>query len=265
MRRYRVARFMIDGTRQSLNNEKFPREYKDHIIQRIKERYGTHDHDAKMKRYLDLKPPNFMVMPDYVNILNEIRDSYISGYLYAALTASCCLGERILNTLIIRLRDHYKKSRRYKWAKKSDSLTDWKQCIDTLLVWNVFSEDTGNDFRKLLDIRHESIHFDKLLDVEAKSTKTANLIMKITNDLFGVNDLNFFWTPGVPFVRKHRESEPIVRMFILPNCARVTYKHTVELGAEIGKFIILDDQSVPHKEVTDEEFIELVKKFREGE
>ena len=162
-------------------------------------------------------------MPDYVNILNEIRDSYISGHLYAALTASCCLGERILNTLVIRLRDHYKKSRRYKWATKYDSFTDWKQCIDTLLGWKVFSEENGNDFRKLLNIRHESVHFDNLLDVEAKSIEAANLIMKITDDLFGVNELNFFSATGISYVRKHREREPVVREFILPNCALVTY------------------------------------------
>lgn len=79
-----------------------------------------------------------------------------------------------------------------------------------------------------------------------------------------VNDLNFFWTPGAPFVRKNREKEPVVREFILPNCALVTYRHTVELGPEIGKMILRDDPSVPGKDVTDDEFIELVKKFREG-
>lgn len=55
-----------------------------------------------------------------------------------------------------------------------------------------------------------------------------------------------------------------MREFILPNCALVTYKHTVELGPEIGKMILRNDPSVPDKDVTDEEFIELVKKFREG-
>jgi len=265
MRRYRVARFMIDGTRGTLTNEKIPAEHKEHIIERIKEGHGTDDHEAKLKRYLDLKPPNFMVVPDYVNILNEIRDSYVSGYLYAGLTASCCLGERILNTLIINLRDYYKKRRQYNWAKRSDSFTDWKQCIDTLLEWKVFSNDNAKDFRDLLDIRHASIHFDKLLDIEARSLIAVNLILKITNDLFGVNDLNFFWTPGVPFVRKNREKEPVVREFILPNCAFVTYNHTVELGSEIGKMILRDDPSVPDKDVTDEEFIELVKKFRQEE
>ena len=99
--------------RETLTNEKIPAEHKEHIIERIKERHGTDDHEAKLKRYLDLKPPNFMAVPDYVNIMNEIRDSYVSGYLYAALTASCCLGERILNTLIISLRDYYKKRRQY--------------------------------------------------------------------------------------------------------------------------------------------------------
>lgn len=121
-----------------------------------------------------------MIVPDYVNILNEIRDSYVSGYLYAALTASCCLGERILNTLIITLRDYYKKRRQYNWAKRSDSFTDWKQCIDTLLEWKVFSNDIAKDFRDLLDIRHASIHFDKLLDIEARSLIAVNLILKIT-------------------------------------------------------------------------------------
>jgi len=38
----------------------------------------------------------------------------------------------------------------------------------------------------------------------------------------------------------------------------------VELGSEIGKMILRDDPSVPDKDVTDEEFIELVKEFREG-
>ena len=155
---------MIDGTRETLANEKIPAEHKEHIIERIKERHGTYDHEVKLKRYLDLKPPNFMVVPDYVNLLNEIRDSYVSGYLYAALTASCCLGERILNTLIINFRYYHKKSRQYNWAKRSDSFTDWKQCIDTLLEWKVFSNDIAKDFRDLLDIRHAGCANLKLIN-----------------------------------------------------------------------------------------------------
>jgi hypothetical protein len=47
----------------------------------------------------------------------------------------------------------------------------------------------------------------------------------------------------------------------------VTYPEgiTLELGAETGKMVILDDKSVPHEDVTDDEFIELVRRFRSRE
>jgi len=39
----------------------------------------------------------------------------------------------------------------------------------------------------------------------------------------------------------------------------------MELGAETGKMVILDDKSVPHEDVTDDEFIELVRRVRSRE
>ncbi len=255
---------MIDGTRQTLIREDMPAEYKNSMLEWINERYGTHNHEEKVKRYIEIKPPNFMVVPDYISILQEIRDSYIFGNYYPALTGACCLGERILNILIIRLREYFKKHRKYKWAKKDNSFTDWKPCIELLLKWNVLTEETGEGFRELEDIRHASIHFDNLQDLESRTLKAVNLIFKITDDLFGVNQRNFFRAPGAPFVRKDREKDPMIREFILPRCILVSYKHYLETGTKTGSFIVRDDPSVPHKEVTDEEFAKLVEGFRES-
>ncbi len=263
MKRFRISRFLIDGTRQTLTQEGVPPEHKDRELERIKERYGSNSIEEKLERYIEITPPNFMVVPDYLNILHEIRDAYIFGHYYPSLTSACCLGERILNILIIKMRGHFKKHRRYNWSKRHNSFTDWKPCIDLLLDWNGLTEETAKEFRKLEQIRHDSVHFDNLQDLETRSLTAVNLIFKITDDLFGVNQRNFFWTPGVPYVRKDREKDPMVIEFILPHCVLVSYKNYVEIDSQTGKLTIYDNIPVLDKELTDEEFADLVKNFRE--
>ena len=264
MRRYRAGTFMIDGTRQTLTRKDMPQEYKENMLDWIKERYGTHDHKEKVDRYIEVNPPNFMIVPDYIKTLNEIRDAYIFGNYYPALTGACYLGERILNILTIRLRDHFKKHRRYNWAKRHDLFTDWKPCIELLLDWNVLTYETTQAFKDLEQIRHVSIHFDNLQDPESRTLRAVNLIFKITDNLFGVNKRNFFWAPGAPYIRKDREEDPMIKEFILPRCILVTYKHYLETDTQTGNFIVRDDPSVPEKEVTDEEFAKLEEGFRES-
>jgi hypothetical protein len=63
---------------------------------------------------------------------NQVRDSFVIGSYYPALTAACALGERILNHLVLGLRDSFRTAEEYKRVYRKDSFDNWMIPIDVL-------------------------------------------------------------------------------------------------------------------------------------
>lgn len=263
MKRYRFTTFIIDSTR-SLLKVSVPHleEQRQQDIDRLRSRFGELDFDAKLERYLELDSPNVTVITEYYWVLNEAADAYACGYFYPALTSACCLGERILNILILNLREYYKTTPSYKKVWNKDSFQNWDEAIDVLAEWGVLADTLAELYKELWKIRKDAIHLKAVSDFQPQALKAIQYIMKITGNLFGLNERNdiFFWVPGEPYIRKEEENEPLVKEFFIPNCTLVGYKYSVRSGPQPGLFIYDDPYEYEDREITDDEF----KKLRES-
>lgn len=255
MKRYRCAKFFIDCIRNIRDRGKI----KEHVTSL----YGNADIQEKLKRYLSFKPPSLRVIPQYHDLLQEIEDSYVYGLYYPTLTSACCLGERIFNMLIIRLRHYYKKSKHYKHIYNKESFDDWKKSIDILWDWKVItSKDIRTKYRKLASIRHNVIHFNRLKDIEVKALDVLAIVYDITTYFFAVGHREdiYFWCPGEVYIRKEAEQNPFVREMILPHCSLVGYEHRIE--SVNNQLIARDNNIYEQKEISDGQFADLRKGFR---
>lgn len=256
MKRYRSTNFFIDCIRNLPNQQ----EIKNFVISR----YGESDIENKYKRYISFRPPSFRMITEYHELLQEIEDSYVYGLYYPSLTSACCLGERIFNILILKLRGYYKKSKYYKQIYNKESFNDWTKAIEILCDWNVIdSADIKAKYEELQEIRHGVIHFNKLGDIEGKAINALKIIYDITAYFFAVGSRKdiYFWCPGEIYIKKEAEQVPFVREMILPHCYLVGYGHRIE---SINKQGVLKDNIVyEKKDINDEEFIELRKSLRQ--
>ncbi len=110
---YRVMGFAVDTRSDLLNRDDISNVHKE-IIEGLKQQWGVHDFDAKLKRFRDLKL-SFLGIPDeYYELLCEIVDAYCCGQFYPAMTSAGALGERILNRLLLKTRAHYRSTPEYK-------------------------------------------------------------------------------------------------------------------------------------------------------
>jgi hypothetical protein len=181
------------------------------------------------------------------------------GAYYPALTASCALGERILNYLILMLREEFKNSPEYKRVYNRDSFDNWDIAINTLDAWNILLPEVVTEFRTLRDRRNDAIHFrpeldnnDRLLALAA--IRSLNFIMENQFCAFGSQPWFVTGVPGEIYIKKEWEKQPFIRKMYLPNCASVGPKHKVE---SVMPWAIRDDATYEDREITDEEFCSL--------
>jgi hypothetical protein len=257
MKRYIWTNFFID-TIKNLYFGATPaiqeRERED-IKPMIARQHGSDDIDAKVERYFSFKPPDFVIVTEFHPTLREVQDAYVSGYFYPSLTGACCIGERILNLLMLRLRDYHKSSDWYKKVYKKKSFDDWDLCIEVLKDWGILSDELARIFLELKDIRRQSVHFQNLPDVEARAINALKAVMKVTDSLFGLRD-DVLFLRGHFFIKKEKETDPLVREFYVPNSHYVGYRYRIENRA--GTITLVDDNAYEGREITDDEFIELL-------
>lgn len=85
-----------------------------------------------------------MSLLTYHNGLHEqARRAFVTGAYYPALVAACALGERILNHLVLDMRDSFKSSDHYKKVYRKDSLDDWPFAVVVLTDWKVLVDSVG--------------------------------------------------------------------------------------------------------------------------
>jgi len=254
MKRYRCARFFLDCIRNSPN----PRIIEEYVAGR----YGGVDIEDKRERYLSFRPPSLRIITQYHELLQEIEDSYVYGLFYPTLTSSCCLGERIFNILILRLRDYYKRSRHYKRIYRKESFDDWERSVGILSDWKVInSTDVKREYKKLARIRRDVIHFNTLEDIQGKALDALKAVHDITAYFFAIGQREdiYFWCSGEVYVKKAAQRNPFVGEMILPHCVLVGYRHKIESAND--RPIARDDNSYEQREISDDQFIRLRESF----
>ncbi|MCK4783392.1 MAG: hypothetical protein KAV87_06545, partial [Desulfobacteraceae bacterium] len=233
MKRYRVLSFDFDTRVHILTQEisdtwedqvkKLHSQNKEAIEKDLAGSYGPEAQEAKRRNFIDLGDKPMSILAFHNQFFEQIRTAFVMGSYYPALTAACALGERILNHLVLILRDDYKYTPEYKKISRKDSFDNWDVPIDTLESWNILLPDVTKQFRRLKEMRHKVVHFrpevdrnDRVLALEA----VRCLCEIIRNQFSAFGSQPWFITniPGESYIKKDWESRPFIQKIYLPNC-----------------------------------------------
>lgn len=232
-------------------------------IQQLQAEHGVGNFGKKFQNFMELGAKPFSVVAFHNQFYAQARSAFVQCHYYPALTAVCALGERVLNHLILGLRDSYKASKCYKYVYRKESFDNWDIAIDALHEWEVLTENAVNSFRALSQLRNQAIHFN--LETEEnvrrdalKALMTFGQILESQFSSFGVLPW-LFTPPGEVYIKKEWEDMPFVRLVYLPNATLVGYKHRV---VNILPWKFEDDASgYVDAVVTDEEFTNLRSEY----
>jgi hypothetical protein len=211
----------------------------------------------KVVNLRDLGPAPFSLIAFHNNFFRQVRAAFIQGSYYPALTGACALGERILNHLVLVLRDEFKNTPQYKKVHNKDSFDNWSSAIETLVAWDVMLPHAATAFGQLEADRHQAIHFNPIVDTSAREL-ALDAIKKLSTAIdvqFGAFGLHPWYIPGIPgatFVKKEFEARPFVAKVVLPGAFHVGPYHIVRLGNQGWEASDLNDY--PEANVTDEQF-----------
>ena len=272
MKRYRVLSFDFDTRVRSLSDE-----IRDEWEESVKEQhrqnrratqealihtFGAQDYHAKRQNFIDLDVKPLSVLAFHNRFFELVRIAFVVGAYYPALTGACALGERILNHLILLLRDHFKSRPEYKRVHNKDSFDNWDVPIDSLAAWDVLLPEVADEFRTLKETRNKSLHFRPEVDTNDRelALDAIKLLSKIIGNQFSAFGPQPWFIKGVPgeiYIKKECENDPFIKHVYLPNCLLVGYKH--EVKSVVPRFVVNDDFDYDDREITDEEFCKLRK------
>ena len=273
MKRYRIIKFDFDSRSLALDpvQENWEESVKEHHRQNqkrtmawLKFEYGESHFEVKLQNFKDLGVKPFSVVAFHNRLLAQSRHAFITGQYYPALTGACALGERILNHLIIGLRDSYKSHSQYKKIYQKSSFDSWPMIIDTLSEWGVLTVEATASFRLLHQKRNNALHFN--LTTELNDRQFAIDAIKNIEEIVGYQFSAFgelpwlLMAPGECFIKKEFESSPFVQLVYLPNCAYLGYRHVV---TNFYPWEFQDAYEYQDQEVPDKEFLRLRQEFQQ--
>lgn len=233
------------------------RSNQERIIQELIFEFGQHDIDRKIDDFIAIDTKPFSVIAYHNAFFTQIRNAFVMGQYYAALVGACALGERILNHLMIDMRDFYKSSPEYKKIHKKKSFDDWDVSIETLDSWGVLLPDAVKAFRDLKVIRHRSIHFNVSTYATLRDDALAAILYmrKVIDQQFGSFGRQPWFiegTKGQVFLKRSFETNPFVKIYFLPRCAFVGPLFGIRFGQAGCEMMDVPDYG--DGEWTDEEF-----------
>ena len=266
MKRYRIVCFDLDGTWGALQvaRETGPQGVllEQNILRALQAQFGIIDFDQKLQNYQDLGRKPFSIVAFHNRFLDQCRTAFVVGAYYPALVGACALGERILNHLLLLLREDFGSTPAYTTVAKQKSFNNWTLAIDTLHQWEVLLDDAVISFGALEQARHRAIHFNPATDTNDRelALTALNLLEEIVSNqfsAFGTQPWFIGNTPGASYIKKTWESKPFVRRVYLPNCLLVGPRHQIRsyFPAQVA------DEQYSHEEITDLDFVELRKAF----
>ena len=274
MKRYRIFSFDFDSRAHGLDSapdewddkaKEMHEENRKRAFEGLKYEFGELSLDEKIKNFVELKFKPFSVLSFHNKFLEQVRNAFVIGSYYPALTGACALGERILNHLMLTFREYHKASPEYKKVYRKDSFDSWTLTIDTLLSWEILLPEPGDKFRALSEKRNSSIHFNPETDHNDRelALEAIHLLQEIVAGQFAAfgNLPWLFIVPGECYIKKEWETTPFVQHIYLPNCALVGPKH--EIQTMIPKTVVNDQFEYEDRDVTDEEYAELRRSRRQ--
>jgi hypothetical protein len=270
MKRYKVLFFDFDSRPTLLKQEiedaweetvkNLHKTNKQQMIQGLIEQFGVLRKNLKITNFTELGDKPVSIVAYHNRFLQQIRDAFVIGAYYPALTAACTLGERILNHLIIALRKDFSKTPEYKKVYANKSFDNWDVPITTLVKWGVLLPDVVSDFKKLNGIRNKVIHFDPSIDTNDRqlaldAIKLLNKIVGNQFSAFGPQPWFITDVPGEIYIKKEYEGAPFIKRVYLPNCHLLGPNHKIEFDGK--QFVVHDEDKYEDREISDSEYVEL--------
>jgi hypothetical protein len=235
------------------------------FVENLKQTYGLLDFDQKLSDFKDLGSKPFSVVAFHNVFFEQARRAFISGQYYPALTAICSLGERVLNHLVLELRDYFKSSEHYKKTYRLDSIDNWDLAIRCLADWGVLTATAEEAFKELKVQRNYALHFnrDTVSKVRQLALEANSSFGKMLEAQFSpVGNLPWiFWVPGETYLKQSYLEQPFVKLVFVPNSVCVGPKHRVR---NIFPHEVEDLPIYAEQEVSDDEFTALRTAFNEN-
>lgn len=267
MKRYRIIGFDFDTLVRSLDPisdeweeqvKALHRQNRERTIAGLKFENGELRFEEKLQNFIDLGAKPFSVLAFHNSFFAQSRAAFVQCQYYPALTGVCALGERVLNHLVLGLRDQYKVSASYKYVYRKDSFDRWEVAIDALAEWKVLTPEAEGHFRQLCQLRNNALHFNLETERNVRSDALSALLTfgKVVETQFAaLGQLPWlFMPPGEVYVRKEWEPAPFIQLVYVPNAAYVGPKHQV---VSVFPWKVADANEYDPVEVTDEEFANL--------
>lgn len=270
MKRYRIlsldfdnrVRMLVDPIRDEWeeNVKSLHYENRRKTEQGIIAQYGEIAAEQKKKNFIELEAKPFSIVAFHNKFFEQVRTSFIMEAYYPSLTAACALGERILNHLVLILRDDYKSTPEYKKIYRKYSFDDWSLAINTLASWKVLLPNVKERFIELMDMRNKAIHFRPETDLNDRES-ALNAVLCLQNiigaQFSGFGNQPWFITgiPGESYIKGEWENQPFIKKVYLSNCVYVGHKNYIE--AMYPKLIVNDKFDYSNEGISDEEFVRL--------
>jgi hypothetical protein len=199
-----------------------------------------------------------MSLVTYHNEMHQqARTAFVVGAYYPALVAACALGERILNHLVLDLRDHFRGSSHYRKIYNKDSFDNWERSVQMLTDWKVLLPEAAKNFLKLETLRHRSVHFnpETYTTMRQDALSALELLGRIISRQFGYFGGQPWFiehTPGAQFIKSEYESHPFVLTYLIPISGFVGIYYGMELVG--SSWVHLDYTDYGNGTLSDEEF-----------
>ncbi len=235
------------------------RKNKTAITQGLIKEFGEFGSEEKIANFCELGPKPFSVIAFHNKFAAQNRRAFTIGSFYSSLTGTCALGERILNHLILSLKDYFKHTLQYKEVYRKESFDNWDIAISTLSDWGVLLPDATGAFDSLKTIRNHAIHFQPQTDENdhALALDAIRALDRIIRCQFSALGTQPWFIPNIPgesFLRREYENHPFVKTIYLPNCHLVGPDHRLEFRD--GEFVVLDRDDYEQIEISDDEYRE---------
>ncbi len=229
--------------------------------------FGELNKDGKLANFIALDTKPFSIIAFHNRFFAQARTAFVMGAYYPALTGACALGERILNHLLLILRDDYKHTPEYRKVYRKDSFDDWTVPIDTLKAWGILLPDVVDNFLRLKEMRNRAIHFRPETDHNDRelALETLDCIRAIIGSQFASLGTQPWFMTGIPgevYIKQDWEQRPFIQKVYLPNCAFVGPKHIIE--ALEPRVVINDKFQYEDITIPDEVFCQLRKDSNRG-
>ncbi|MGH3569041.1 MAG: hypothetical protein ACRDRH_24065 [Pseudonocardia sp.] len=203
------------------------RQNKQSMSEHLIHQYGADGFDRKITDFVDLDKAPWTVIAPHVPILNDIRRSFIAGAHYSALLGAAGLGERILNDLVLQLRDAFAGHPATKRIAKKKSFDNWPVMAETLKDWGILDAGVTSACIKFAELRNSVVHFrpDKNIHVRSAALQAMGHLSQLIEHVFapmGRPPRFIAGTTGHSFLSLDAESHPLIQLYFIPNSVLVS-------------------------------------------